>query len=508
MAGGKLTPRQKMINMMYLVLTALLALNVSREVMDAFFDVMQNQQNTINTVNKQNNSVYAAFDAANLENPTKAGPWRTKAYDVKDKAEELGNYLAELKETLVTLTGGWDEETGKPKSMDNKEKVANYLIIEKHGEELKSKMNAYRDALLAYSSENEQLSASLKQVFNTDDVTNKEGVPEPWEKHKFEHYPLISVMTFLTGMQSDVTNAEAQVIDHLQENIGKADLKFTGVKAMVLPKSTYITQGDFYEADVFLAAYDETQEPEITINGQSLSADQISGGIGKYKIKTSATGEIKWAGVINIKQGGELKPYEVSGVYTVAPPSVVISPSKLNVLYRMVDNPLEISVPGVDPSKIKVSGSGITKVSGGYMANVTGVSGKEMTITVQVLDDEGKVKQTQSKLFRIKGLPQAEASIYKRSGGGEFSKSLVKNATIEAGYPDFPYDLTLTVTSFEVKIEGYPPAKISGNTLDGTNKSRIDGLRPGSSVTIRKIVARTPKGDQVTNIGNLSIDVN
>lgn len=106
MAGGKLTPRQKMINMMYLVLTALLALNVSREVMDAFFDVMQNQQNTINTVNKQNNSVYAAFDAANLENPTKAGPWRTKAYDVKDKAEELGNYLAELKETLVTLTGG------------------------------------------------------------------------------------------------------------------------------------------------------------------------------------------------------------------------------------------------------------------------------------------------------------------------------------------------------------------------------------------------------------------
>jgi len=509
MAGGNLSPRQKMINMMYLVLTALLALNVSREVMDAFYDVMKNQEGTISTVTKQNESVYRAFDAAAMENPAKAGEWKDKAYEVKAQADELNSYLTNLKDTLVAITGGFDDDDPeKPKTMDNKEKVAHYMILEKHGEELKTKLNDYREFLTKYAGDNVQLSEAIKQVFNTDDYKNKEGVTESWEQHKFEHYPLISVMTFLTGMQADVRNAEAQTIDHLQENIGKADLKFTGVKAMVLPKSTYVTQGDFYEADVFLAAYDDTQEPGITINGQPLPAEQISGGIGKYKVKTSATGEIKWAGVINIKQGGEIVPYEVNGVYTVAPPSVVISPSKLNVLYRNVDNPLEISVPGVDPSKIRVSGSGISKVGSGYMANVTGVSGREMTITVQVLDDQGNVKQTQSKLFRIKGLPQAEASIYKRSGGGEFSKSLIKNAPIEAGYPDFPYDLPLTVTSFEVKIEGYPPAKINGNTLDATNKARIDGLRPGATVTIRKITAKTPKGDKVTNIGNLSIDVN
>ncbi len=506
MAGGKLTPRQKMINMMYLVLTALLALNVSREVMDAFFEVMKNQQMTISTVAKQNESVYQAFDAAAKENSKKAGPWRDKAYEVKAKSAELDAYLASIKETLVTLTGGEDpEHPGKPKSMDNKEKVANYMIVEKHGEELKAKMNAYRDFLLAYSKDNEQLTTAISQIFNTEDIVNKEGVAEPWEKQRFEHYPLISVMTFLTSMQADVKNAEAQTIDHLQENIGKADLKFTGVKSMVLPKSNFVQQGDFYEAEVFLAAYDDTQEPVITIGGQTLPTE---GGIGKYKVKTSGTGEIKWAGVIQIKQGGELVSYPINGVYNVAPPSVVISPSKLNVLYRNVDNPLEISVPGIDPSKIRVSGTGISKVGNGYMANVTGVSGKEMTITVQVLGDDGQVKQTQSKMFRIKGLPQAEASIYKRSGGGEFSKSLIKNATIEAGYPDFPYDLTLKVLSFEVKIEGYPPAKINGSQLDATNKARIDGLKPGASVTIRKIVAQTPKGDKVTNIGNLSIDVN
>lgn len=508
MASGKLTPRQKMINMMYLVLTALLALNVSREVMDAFFDVMKNQETTIATVEKQSASVYAAFDRAASENPTKAGPWRDKAYEVKNRANALYTHLDSLKEKLVAVSGGRDPETGKPKRMDAKEPVANYMIVEKHGLELKEELNAYRDFLIQQAEGNEELKNSLAQVFNTDDIQKDGEAPEAWEKHRFEHYPLIAVTTFITNMQADVKNAEAQTIDYLQENIGKSDLKFTGVRVMTMPKSTYITQGDFFEADVFLAAYDETQNPEIIINDQPLTEEQIVNGVGKYKIKTSSTGEQTWGGVIKLTQGGQTKTYDFSETYTVAPPSVVISPSKLNVLYRMVDNPLEISVPGVDPSKIRVSGPGISKSGNGWSADVTKVSGTEMNITVQVLDDEGNVKQTQSKQFRIKGLPQAEGLFFKRSGGGTFSKSAIKSGKIEAGYPDFPYDLKLDVVSFEIKIEGYPPAKIRGNQIDGTNKSRIEGLKPGSSITIRKIEAKTSRGDKVTKIGNISLDVN
>ncbi len=508
MASGKLTPRQKMINMMYLVLTALLALNVSREVMDAFYDVMKNQETTIATVDRQNASVYAAFDAAAAENEAKAGPWRDKAYEVKARSEALYAELGELKDTLVIVSGGYDDETGKPKRMDAKEPVANYMIVQKHGEELKKKLNDYRDFLLTNAEGNEQLQDALNSVFNTDDIKNADGVAEPWEKHKFEHYPLVAVTTFITNMQADVKNAEAQTIDYLQENIGKADVRFTGIQAIVMPKSNYVTQGDFYEADVFLAAYDETQKPTIVVNGEELPEDQIVNGRGKVKIKASSTGEIKWGGVIKLTQGGNDLSEEFEASYTVAPPSVVISPSKLNVLYRYVDNPLEISVPGVNPNNLRVSGPGIRKSGSGWTADVTKVSGKEMKITVQVMDDEGNVKQTQSKEFRIKGLPQAAGSVYKRYGGGEFSKSLIKGLTVEASYPDFPYDLPLEVVSFEVKIEGFPPAKISGNRLDGTNKSRIDGLRPGTSLTIRKIVAKTPKGDRISNVGNISIDVN
>lgn len=508
MAGGKLSPRQKMINMMYLVLTALLALNVSREVMDAFYDVMKNQESTIETVERQNASVYAAFQAAAAENEAKAGPWRDKAMQVKARSEALYTDLSDLKEKLVEVSGGRDEETGKPNRMDAKETVANYMIIEKHGLELKAKLNEYRDFLLQYAEGNDQLQNALTKVFNTDDIKHEGEVPESWEKNRFEHYPLVAINTFITNMQADVKNAEAQTIDYLQENIGKSDFKFTGVKPIVMPKSTYVTQGDVYEADVFLAAFDETQEPTIIINGQELPIEQIENGVGKVKFPATSTGEITWGGVIKLKQGSNEISETFERTYMVAPPSVVISPSKLNVLYRMVDNPLEISVPGVDPSKIRVSGAGIGRSGSGWSANVTKLKGKETTITVQVVDDEGNVKQAQSKKFRIKGLPQASGSIYKRMGGGEFSKSLIKNLTVEASYPDFPYDLPLKVVSFECKIEGYPPAKINGSRLDKTNKARIEGLRPGASLTIRKIVAKTPKGDRVSNVGNLSIDVN
>jgi len=505
MASGKLTPRQKMINMMYLVLTALLALNVSREVMDAFYDVMQNTQGTIATIDKQNASVYAAFEDAAKENPAKAKEWRDKAFQVRAKATELNTYLDGVKTTLIEITGGTDEETGKPKGMDNKEKVANYMIIEKHGDELKAKVNEYRDFLLQQAAGNDNLKESINKIFNTEDFKNKEGVAEPWEKHKFEHYPLIAVTTFITGMQADVRNTEASTIDYLRDNIGKSDVRFTGIRPIVMPKSNYITQGENFEADIFLAAFDETKNPEIIVNGQSLT--NIVGGVGKYTVKPSGIGEMKFAGVIKMQQGDNVIDEKFEGTYTVAPPSVVISPSALNVFYRFVDNPVEIGVPGVNPKNLRVSGQGLRQAGNGWIADVTKLTGTETTITVSVLDETGAVKLTQSKKFRIKGLPPAIGTVYKRPGG-PFSKGAIKALTVEAGYQDFPFDLPLEVVSFEVKVEGFPPATITGKMLDGTNKNRIDGLKPGASLIIRNIVAKTPKGERITNIANISIDVN
>lgn len=207
-----------MINMMYLVLTALLALNVSREVMDAFYEVMIGQEASIETIEDQNASLYAAFKRAADENEVKAGPWRDKALAVKAKSDNLYNSIETMKAELIERGGGEDEEVpGKPKKMDDREAAANYFLVEQHGSELKAAMADFRDYLVTEADENQSLVSALKNSFDLSDRM-EDGAAESWEESKFEQYPLISVMTFLTSMQSDIRTAEANVIGFLQKH--------------------------------------------------------------------------------------------------------------------------------------------------------------------------------------------------------------------------------------------------------------------------------------------------
>ncbi len=508
MASGKLTPRQKMINMMYLVLTALLALNISKDILEALTKLNDSLGQTVQTVDKKNADVYSAFVAAASENPEKAGPWKDKAFQVKEKSDDLYKYIENLKEELITVSGGKDEETGQPKSLDAREKPANFLLNDKHATELKEKIDAYRESVKGYVDQ-PQLKQNIESTFSTaDQPVGEDNVMTSWEKANFEHFPLAAILPFLTDYQAKVRNTEADVISELQNNIGKSDLKFTGVRAMVLPKSNYVTQGDEYEAEVFLAAYDDTQEPKIVINGEPLSPENIQGGVGKLVIPANSIGEQKWAGVITIDQiGKDPVDYPVEGSFTVAPPTAVISPTKMNVLYKGVDNPIEIGVPGVDPAKVRVSGVPLSGSNGNYIANVSNVNSREVNIQVSVQEDDGTVRSVGTKKFRIKGLPPATGSVFGKTEG-LMSRSLLQRATVEAKYMDFPFDLDLTVTSFEIAIPGFPPEQVRGNTMSNDVKTRIEKLRPGQTVSIRDIKAVGPKGVRVNQVGNISLDVN
>ncbi len=496
-----------MINMMYLVLTALLALNISKDILDALTKLNTSLEGTVQTVESKNSDIYTAFTAAAAENPAKAKEWKDKAFAVKAQSQDLFDYIAKLKTDLIEVSGGTDEE-GNPKSLDQRSKPANYLLNQKNATVLKENIEKYRAELLKYAAGNTQMEAAIKQTFDTGkQKVGEDGVEVDWENANFEHFPLAAILPFLTDIQAKVRNTESDVISLLQKNIGASDLTFTGIRPIVMPKSTYVTQGDEYEAQVFVAAYDDTQEPTITINGTPLAPEQIQGGIGTVRFKAGSVGTQKWAGVIKIEQMGK-EPIEVpvEGEYTVAPPTAVISPTKMNVLYRGVDNPLEIGVPGVDPSKIIVGGPGVSGSNGQYMANVTNVNGKEINISVSVKEEDGSTRSVGSKAFRIKGVPPAQGTIYKRPGG-TYSKNAVSAATIEASLPDFPFDLDLTVTSFEVAIPGFPPEVIRGNKLTQNAKDRIARLKPGSPVTFRDIQARGPKGLKVT-ASSISVDVN
>lgn len=507
MAGGKLTPRQKMINMMYLVLTALLALNVSREVMDAFYEVMVSQEASIETVEKQNSSIYTAFEAAAAENPVKAGPWRDKANDVKSRSAALYQQIEDLKRGVIEASGGADEESGdpnKPQKMDDLEASPNYFLIQGNGAKLKAALADYREFMKTEAEGNALLMNSLDGTFDLSDHKH-DGTTISWEQHKFEHFPLISVLTFLTKMQSDVRTSEANVIDYLQKNITASDLKFTGVRTVVMPKSTFVTKGGEYEADVFLAAFDDTQNPTVTINGQELSEEDIVGGVAKVRFPANRVGETTWNGEIKLVQNGEEKVFPVEGAFNVAPPSVVISPTKMNVLYRGVDNPLEISVPGVDPSNLIVSGTGVKKSGNGYIADVTRNKGGELKISVSVRDGD-KTSNMGSKLFRVKNLPDASGSIFGKTEG-LMSANLIKKAKVEAKFNNFDFELPLTVTSFQIIVPPFAPIDCKGSTLNSNARAALDKAKPGTPVIIRNIRAKTGKGIK-PKVAPITIDLN
>ena len=428
---------------------------------------------------------------------------------VKDKSNALFDEIDRIKEALIESTGGYsDDDPEKPKKMNNREKVAELMVKGTDGEALKKQIDDYRDFMITTAGDNDQLATSITKVLSTEVVKNEDGISENWVSHNFEHYPLISVLSTLTTIQSNVRNSEAQTIDMLQDNISADDLGLTDVMAMVIPNSKYITYGQAYEAQVMLAAYDATQQPRIFIEDKELETDKIVNGIGMVNM-AFPVGEHTWGGKIIIRdKSGVEKEYKIAEQsFTVAPPSVVISPSKMNVLYRSVYNPLEISVPGVDPSKVSASGPGVRRTGSGYIADVTKIKGKLIKINVTVTNDDGTTTSMGSKEFRIKGLPQARGLFLKKSTTIA-SINAIKSQPIEAAYEDFPFDLPLQVTGFELKIGGQPPIKIRGNRLDATSKRLVERLKTGSTITIRKITAKTPKGTTVSKIGIISIDVN
>jgi len=346
MAGGNLSPRQKMINMMYLVLTALLALNVSKDILKAFQKVEFSLSQAVENIDIQNNLMYSEFQKAAENNPLKVGMWKDLAFDIKEDAKGLRQYIEVIKDTLINKTGGYDED-GALIGMDNLEKVANEMLMKpQKGALLKSEIDKYKNSMLNINgvSDDADLVALIKATFNIDDILIKGGTPLAWEEDRFDHYPLIAVLTFLTQIQGDVVNIESKVVDYLRTNIGADDMKFSTVEAQVIPNKSYVMEGDSFKASISLAAYDESQTPTIIVTdvfindtlpdfsqGDTLSV--AADGRGAYSVPARGIGVQKRAAKILLTTEAGVKQYEEVFEYQVAKPMAVVSPTKMNVFY-------------------------------------------------------------------------------------------------------------------------------------------------------------------------------
>ena len=505
------TPRQRMISLMYLVLTAMLALNVDKSVLDAFAMVDQSFMKTIENFTAKNARVYSDFNNAAQENPQKAGELNKAVMKVKAHSDSLYNYVAQLKDMIVKKADGPEGDVNNINHKDDMNFTAELMIVKKHGTELKIAIEAYRGSLLSLvDPKDSSLIASINKSLDTSAPPHVEGKTPSWEESKFEGYPLIGVITLMSKMQSDIRNAESDVINHLYAQIDARSYKFNQLQAQVVSKSDYILAGGTYEAKVFLSAIDTTAKPEILVGGTVLPMISAENA-GLYKVPTMNEGKFEWSGRINYKNPeGQIVSYPFKHEYEVAKPTSTVSPTKMNVLYAGLANPLSVSVPGISAANIKVSVTNgrIEQKGAGYLVYPDKVGVKSLvTVTAQI---DGTVKQIGSPTeFRVKRVPNPVATVAGLFEGMITRNQLLAEQGVYAEIPDFDFEMKFTVTSFVVSTSkgGFVVDKpASGNRFNQEQIDLLKGLNPGNRLYIDNIVVKGEDGT-TRNLSTISFKI-
>ncbi|MBL4658695.1 MAG: gliding motility protein GldM [Flavobacteriales bacterium] len=526
MAGGKQSPRQKMINMMYLVLIALLALNVSKEVLDAFVLINQGLVRTTANFSNKNDKVYANFESAAASNQAVAGPWKRKAFQVRDEANAIVGYLEDLKVELVIKIEGLDpgerelaeEKMLTKEGVENKsdtDKPATMMMNEMKGTALKNEMIKFREFMVSMvKPQDTQFKDAIQAALETDDPPPVGDNPSiSWESEFFEHLPAIAVICNMSQMQANVRNAEAEIIGYLEKEIDGESMKFNKVEAIVIPEKTYVTKGDTFRADIFLAASDSLTAPSVTIGdvdtvGPGAYVMQgefdsliIVAGKGKLKIPGITTGEFMYEGIVHQKTTTGEKLYAFRSGYTIAEPSINVSPDKMNVFYIGPDNPVTVSVSGFGAKQVKPSiSTGSMRADarrpGGYIVTVS-KPGKAF-ITVQAEISPGQWKNMGKKEFRVKRTPPPIASFMKVEGEGSLSPGRLKAAQgIMAKMKNFDFELKYKVTSFELSVDVgggvFQTLKSSNNRLTPNMKKYLKKAKKGQRIIFENVKAKSPK---------------
>lgn len=540
MAGYKETPRQKMIAMMYLVLTALLALNVSKQILDAFLVVNESMESTNESVSAKNNEAYARFEQQYTMNREKVGPYYEKAQKIRKEANELIQYVNWLKYKLVavseirydsleimdmyykdTLLNGVQQKVldlGAVPSKDKYDATTFYLVRsggKNAGEayNLSAKMHDFRGSVLNAMNLPET-SNKIGLITNENGITYRDadGQKQNWEEHNFYHTILAADITILNKIISEVKIAESNAINYLYSSVSEKDFKFDNIEAKVIPKSTYVFKGQNYEAEVLVAAYDSKTKPSVKIlagateiNSSNMSrAQSIEGDAGTVKLSFGSgnEGPQKYAGIIEMVDPAtnQLVTYPFNGEYIVAPPALTVAPLKMNVLYIGVDNPVAISAPGVPSEKInaRIDQGTLTKSGKDYTVKITSMPKGVTKATISATSEfDGKVMQLGSSEFRVKRVPSPTAEVAGQTDGQIDKNTLLAAGAIIPSMKDFEFDLYFEVTSFTFAtfVNGdWIPKNVKGNRFTQEILDVIKNGKRDQKFFFENIQAKGPDG--------------
>ena len=499
------SPRQKMINLMYVVLMAMLALNVSTEVLNGFSIVEESLKRTTQNASLENQVIYDDFAVQMKKNPQKVKQWYDKSQKVKQMSDALYNLADELKLAIVQEADGSDGDVHNIRNKEDLE-AANQVMLSPNrgrGKELYNAIINYRTQMLSMVTGYHQ-KKMIASNLSTDIPANAQTMGKNWQEYMFESMPAAAAVTLLSKLQSDVRYAEGEVLHTLVSNIDVKDIRVNALDAFVIPNSQTIVRGDKFSARIVMAAVDTTQKPQIFIGGKEVN---LPGGL--YETVTGRTGDFTLSGFIQVENGnGELLKRSFEQKYTVVDPSATVSADLMNVLYAGYSNPLSVSVPGVPVNKVQATMTGGTLQPTGpgrYIARPTAV-GQNVTITI-TSTNTGRAQQMGQFTFRVRRLPDPtpyinmkdeSGSPIRYKGGGLSKAQLMAVDGIGAAIDDGILDIAFRVQSFETvffdNMGNAVPMVSDGASFSARQKDTFRKLQRNKRFYITRVNAIGPDG--------------
>lgn len=499
MAGGKETPRQRMMGILYLVLLGLVALQIPDSLLDAFKNITDSLSQSKSNVQNGIANTFEAFEKTKLKDePERAKEPYAKAKQASQIADDFNNYVEKIKNDLIIETGGIDEQTHDYKGRADQDVSARELVGKKVATQLREKVDATREALINLLDAKDKTTTNV--ALAVQDPPKSGIASKSWEEATFgEGIPMGASITALTKLQADARNAESEVVKRILGKVDQAQVNLDKFSAVAVAPSSYVIAGQPYTAQVFLTAYDSKSNPSISVNGSSLPVKE---GQGLYSVGTGKEGVYTWIGQITVKQAdGTTKTYHTAPqTYQVAKPSAVVSPDKMNVLYIGVPNPISVSAPGIAKEKLKVSISGgsLSGSGGHYMANVSSAGTAKVTVSGELAPGKTQVLGTTE--FRVKRIPDPKAQFAGKSSGSVAAGNLKAQDKVFARLENFDFDAKFNVTHFSMWVfkPRQDPIQLttSGSELSSAMRSALASIGPGTKVFFTNIVAVGPDGTQ------------
>lgn len=498
------SPRQKMINLMYLVFIAMLALNVSVEVLDGFGVVDERLGDSSQTMQQRNNLLMEELTAFHAANPEKAGEWYEKGLQVRSLSDSLTQNIRDLKQQMVRQADGKRGDVSHIRHKDDLEAASVVMLspIRGEGRRLRSNIDSFRDQLMAWV-EDPSRSALIARNLSTEARSGGKS----WEASLFEQMPLAAAVTLLTKIENDIRLSEGEALASLLQSVDVGDYRLNRLNAWLLPESETVLQGGSYRARVILAAEDTTRQPHIVVGGQPLEA----GDDGSFTLPAPRSGTFPVEGYVEMTgSDGSVIRRDFSSSYRVIEPMATVAPTLMNVLYAGIDNEISISVPGIAPQEVSavMSNGALSRRGNLWVARPT-TTGTEAVITVSAHTQGGEARSVATHSFRVRTLPDptpyieyrdAGGSPVMRKGGSIPKAALLQSDGLKAAIDDGILHVPFRVTSFRTilfdAMGNAIPEVSDGSRFSERQMEQIRRLTRGSFFYISGIHAAGPDGTE------------